>query len=334
MKTVLFDVEQNEIETYKQLLSDIDEVDCHTEPLIESSINLAQDAEVLSVFVTSKITADMLAKLTNLKYIVCRSTGYDNIDIEAAKKRDVAVCNVPNYGEHTVAEYAFTILLSITRKLQDSISQVQQGQIDHTKLVGTDLAGSTLGVIGAGRIGQRLIKIAKGFEMNIVAYDPFPMPEVAKQLGFEYVELDELYSRADIVSLHVPGGKDNKKLVDKDSLAKFKDGAILINTARGDLVDNLALIEALQSGKLSGAGMDVLDGEAMIDIDHEIALLRQSNSKELKLSTELDVLEKMPNVILSPHNAYNTKQALQRIRKSTVETILGFKDSSIQNQVN
>ena len=248
MRTILFDVEQNEIETYKQLLADVGEVDCHTEPLNEESIAMATNAEVISVFVTSKITESMLSKLANLKYIVCRSTGYDNIDVESAKKHDIVVCNVPNYGEHTVAEYAFTLLLSLTRKLQDSISQVQQGQIDHTKLVGTDLAGSTLGVVGAGRIGQRLIKIAKGFEMSVVAYDPFPKPEVAKQLGFEYVELDELYTSADIVSLHVPGSKDNKKLIDKDALEKFKDGAILINTARGDLVDNLALIEALQSG--------------------------------------------------------------------------------------
>lgn len=334
MKIILFDVEQNEIETYRQLLADASEVDCHTEPLNEETIAMATDAEVISVFVTSKITEGMLSKLPSLKYIVCRSTGYDNIDIKAAKKHDVVVCNVPNYGEHTVAEYAFTLLLSLTRKLQDSISQVQQGQIDHTKLVGTDLAGSTLGVVGAGRIGQRLIKIAKGFEMNIIAYDPFPKPEVAKKLSFEYVELDELYSRADVVSLHVPGGKDNKKLIDKDALAKFKDGAILINTARGDLVDNLALIDALQSGKLFGVGLDVLDGEAMIDIDHEMALLKQGSSKELKLSTELDVLKKMPNVILSPHNAYNTNQALQRIRKSTVETIIDFANSKVQNQVN
>lgn len=334
MKTILFDVEQNEAETYKQLLSENGEVECHTEPLSEETVGMARDGEVLSVFVTSKVTASMYTKMPNLKYIVCRSTGYDNIDIESAKKHGVVVCNVPNYGEHTVAEYTFTLLLSLARKLQDSITQVQLGQIDHTKLVGTDLAGSTLGVIGAGRIGQRVIKIAKGFEMNVVAYDPFEKPEVAKQLGFEYVELNDLYSNSDVITTHVPGSKENVKMINKDSLAKFKDGVILINTARGDLVDNVALIDALQSGKLAGAGLDVLDGEAMIDIDHEMALLKQANTKELKLSTELDVLEKMPNVILTPHNAYNTKQALQRIRKSTAETILGFQDSKIQNQVN
>ncbi len=332
MKTILFNVEQNEVETYKQLLND--EVECHIEPLNEQSTNLAQSAEVISVFVTSKITSAMLAKLPNLKYIVCRSTGYDNVDIKAAKEHNVVVCNVPNYGEHTVAEYTFTLLLSLTRKLQDSIGQVQLGQIDHTKLVGTDLAGSTLGVIGAGRIGQRVIKIAKGFEMNVVAYDPFEKPEVAKQLGFEYVELDELLSQSDVVTLHVPAVKENEKLINKDALSKFKDNAILINTARGDLVDNVALIDALQNSKLAGAGLDVLDGEAMIDLDHELALLKQTSLKDLRLSAELDILEKMPNVILTPHNAYNTHQALQRIRKSTAETILGFQDSKIQNQVN
>ncbi len=334
MRVVLFDIDQNETEIYKQLLSNIEVVDCFSDSLNENSIKLASDAEVVSVFVTSKISAKMLSDLPKLKYIVCRSTGFDNIDIESAKKHGVMVCNVPNYGEHTVAEYAFTLLLSLTRKLQDSIEQVHQGQIDHTKLIGTDLAGSTLGVVGAGRIGQRLISIARGFEMNVVAYDPFPKPEVANQLGFKYVELDELLSISDAVSLHVPGGKNNAKLINKDSLSKFKDGAILINTARGDLVDNLALIEALQNNKLGGAGLDVLEGEAMIDIDHETALLQKPNVKDLKLSTELDILEKMPNVILSPHNAYNTKQALQRIRQSTAETIIGFESSKIKNQVN
>ncbi|MDQ5943553.1 MAG: D-lactate dehydrogenase [Patescibacteria group bacterium] len=334
MKVVLFDLEQNEIETYKQLLTNSSDVSCHTEPLNEDSLSMASDAEVISVFVTSRITSDMFSKLTNLKYIVCRSTGYDNVDTKAAKEKDIVVCNVPNYGEHTVAEYAFTLLLSLTRKLQDSISQVQQGKIDHTKLVGTDLAGSTLGVIGAGRIGQRMITIANGFEMKVIAYDPFAKPEVAKKLGFEYVELDELFARADIVTLHVPGGKNNDAIINESTLEKFKDGALLINTARGDLVDNVALIEALENGKLAGAGLDVLDGESMIDIDHEMALLKKSTAKELKLSAELAILEKMPNVILSPHNAYNTHQALQRIRKSTAETIIGFEDAKIQNQVN
>ncbi len=334
MKVALFDVDQNETGIYKQLLSTKGVVDCFNESLNEDSIKLASNAEVVSVFVTSKISAKMFSDLPKLKYIVCRSTGYDNIDIESAKKHGIVVCNVPNYGEHTVAEYAFALLLTVTRRIQESSKQVSQGQIDHTKLVGTDLASSTLGVVGAGRIGQRVIKIARGFEMNVVAYDPYPKPEVAKTLGFEYLELDDLFAKADVVTLHVPGGKNNEKLINKNSLSKFKDGAILINTARGDLVDNLALIEALQSGQLAGAGLDVLDGEAMIDIDHETALLQKPTIKDLKLSAELDILEKMPNVIISPHNAYNTRQALQRIRQSTVETIIGFESSKVQNQVN
>lgn len=334
MKVVLFDLEQNEIETYKQLLEGNDNVECYTDSLNEENVNLVDGVEVVSVFVTSNITSAMLSKLPDLKYIVCRSTGYDNVDIKSAKQHNVVVCNVPNYGEHTVAEYAFTLLLSLTHKLQDSIAQVRDGQIDHTLLVGTDLSGSTLGVIGAGRIGQKVISIAKGFDMKVVAFDPFPKPEIAKQLGFEYVELDELFAQSDVVTMHVPAVKENERLIDKEALSKFKDGAILINTARGDLVDNLALIDALQNGKLAGAGLDVLDGEAMIDIDHEMALLKHSSTKELKLSAELSILEKMPNVILTPHNAYNTHQALQRIRKSTVETILGFGESKIINQVN
>lgn len=334
MKITLFDIEPNESELYQQMLSENTEAECITEPLSSENIELAVNSEIISVFVTSKITATMLEKLGNTKLIICRSTGYDNIDTEAAKRAGIAVSNVPNYGEHTVAEYTFALLLSLSRKLQYATVQVGQGQIDHTKLVGNDLAGSTLGVIGAGKIGQRVIKIARGFEMNVVAYDPYPKPEVAKALGFEYVEFDDLFAKANVITLHVPGGKDNKQIIDSNALAKFKKGAVLINTARGDLVDNVALINALQNGKLAGAGLDVLDGEAMIDIDHEMALLAKSKAKDLRLSAELDILEKMPNVILSPHNAYNTHQALQRIRKSTVETVIEFTKGKVTNQVN
>lgn len=334
MKIVLFDVEPNESELYQQMLSENIEVECITEPLSLDNIELTANSEIISVFVTSKITSAMLGKLSNTKLIICRSTGYDNIDIEAAKSLGIAVSNVPNYGEHTVAEYTFALLLSLSRKLQDSMAQVSKGQVDHTKLVGNDLAGSTLGVIGAGKIGQRVIKIARGFEMNVVAYDPYPKPEVAKALGFEYLELDDLFAKADVITLHVPGSKDNQQMINSGALEKLKKGTVLINTARGDLVDNVALINALQNGRLAGAGLDVLDGEVMIDIDHEMALLAKSKAKDLRLSAELDILEKMPNVILSPHNAYNTHQALQRIRKSTVETVIEFTKGKVTNQVN
>lgn len=334
MKIILFDVEQNEVETYQKLLASTEQIECLAEPLNEESVSKASEAEIVSVFVTSKITADMIKKLPHLKLIVCRSTGYDNVDTLAAKNNNIVVENAPNYGEHTVAEYAFMLLLALTRKLQGATAQVNSGQIDHTQLVGTDLLGSTLGVIGAGKIGQRVIKIAKGFEMNVVAYDPYPNAEAAKELGFEYVQLDELYAQADVISLHIPATPESKNMINAEVFKKLKKDTYLINTSRGDLVDNAALIDALENGNVAGAGLDVLEGEAMIDIDHELALLKHPNNLELKLSAELDILEKMPNVILSPHNAYNTHQALQRIRETTSENINGFINGEIKNQVN
>jgi len=299
-----------------------------------SEDNLNPDTEVISVFVTSTVSREVIDRLPKLRLIACRSTGFNNIDLEAAAARGIAVVNVPTYGESTVAEYAFTLLLALTRKLPDSLGFLNR-DVPVSSLMGTDLHEKTLGIIGTGHIGQHVIKIAKGFEMRVVAFDPFPNDEVAKKLGFEYVPLEELLKIADVVTLHAPLTPDNKHLLNTDRLALMKPTAVVVNTARGELIDTEALANALENKQIAGAALDVLEGEQLFNVHEEVALLRSHTlpSSTGEQSVALMALNKMPNVILTPHNAFNTEEAIGRINSVTCENIIRFWYSDVPNAV-
>lgn len=321
----------------KQQLSDgLRETD-HTWHFVEDTIscdNLNPDSEVISVFVTSTVTAEIIDALPRLRLIACRSTGFNNIDLAAAEARGITVVNVPTYGESTVAEYAFSLLLALTRKLTKTLASFDE-EIDAAQIMGTDLNGKCMGIIGAGRIGQHAISIAKGFGMEVLAYDPFPKDELAKELGFSFVELDELLRRSDFVSLHAPFVGNNKHLINAENIRLMRPSAILVNTARGELVDTRALTEALQERRIAGAGLDVLEGEQLMHVGEEVMLLR-SERKPLELmqhSVELLALHKMPNVILTPHNAFNTVEAVHRINGTTTDNIKNFWYNNVPNKV-
>lgn len=299
-----------------------------------SSDNLNPEAEAISVFVTSEITSEIIERLPKLRLIACRSTGYDKIDLETAAKHNVTVVNVPTYGENTVAEYAFTMLLALMRRLPEVLASTRE-PVPSADLRGYDLEGKTFGAIGTGHIGQKALKIAGGFSMNAIAYDTFKKPELESEYHFKYVELDELLASADVVSLHVPLLPSTQHMMNSERLAKMKPGAILINTARGELVDTKALIGALDSGRLGGAALDVLEGEALLNVHEETALLRSQVLPEdaMRHSVEISVLEKMPNVIVSPHNAYNTVEAIKRINDTTAANIVSFIAGKTENEV-
>ena len=233
-----------------------------------------KDAEVVSVYTTSNIDNDFIAHSPKLKLITCRSTGFDNIDLKSANKHKVTVCNVPAYGQTTVAEYAILLMLMSVRKIPAVLKSVTEGQVDYKKLTGYTLHGKTLGIIGTGKIGQSVITIAKAMGMHIVAFDPYPNEDAATKLGFSYVKLPELLAGADLVSLHAPLTPKNKHMINKQALELMKNHAILINTARGELVDTEALIEALRNKQIAGAALDVIEGERTIDIESEHDLLR------------------------------------------------------------
>ncbi len=319
-----------------QLNSCLVSTDHHWE-FIADKIELANcnaETEVISVFISSNVTREIIEALPKLKLIACRSTGFNNIDLAATQDHNVTVVNVPTYGEATVAEYAFTLLLALMRKLP-AVLQIENEQFSTAELMGHDLQSKTFGVVGTGHIGQKALKIANGFSMNTLGYDSFQKIELQDECHFQYVSLDELLERSDIVSLHLPYLPSTHHIMDRDHLSKMKPGAILINTARGELVDSKALFELLDNGKLGGAAIDCIEGEALLNYHEEIALLRSETLPEdvLRHGVEISVLEKMPNVIISPHNAFNTVEAIMRINQTTAQNIIDYWFGKTPNQV-
>lgn len=319
----------------KQQLTDGLSVTDHQWEFVDDEItnkNINPDAEIISVFVSCTVTREMIEAMPKLTLICCRSTGYNNIDLSAAKERNITVVNVPVYGDATVAEYAFTMLLALTRKLE-AVLESEHEQFHPPELTGVDLSGKTFGVIGAGSIGQKALKIANGFSMRTLAHDPFPKEGLDQELGFSYVSLDELLAQSDFISLHVPYNKDTHHLIGKHQLSAMKAGAIIINTARGALINTPALIEALSTGHLGGAALDVIEGEKLLNLEEELALIESGETEDdtLRRSVEISALKKMPNVIVSPHNAYNTTGAIGRINGTTVQNIIDFYNGHIPN---
>lgn len=295
--------------------------------------NIDHEAEIISVFVASKVSGEVIEKLPSLRLIACRSTGFNNIDLEACKERNIAVLNVPSYGENTVAEYTFGLLLSLTRRIINASEAFKRGGAGHGDLRGIDLHGKTLGLVGSGRIGRNVAAIAKGFGLNIKAYDLYPNNEWAERSGVEYVALDDLLKNSDFITLHVPYSKDVHHMIDRAKLELVKPTAILINTARGELVDTSALLESLVNGKLGGAAIDVFEGESLVDVHNELLALRDDNHDLLEHALEQDALGKLPNVIVTNHNAFNTVEAIGRINKTTAENIIKFLNGETQNSV-
>lgn len=300
-----------------------------------SPATAAPDATVVSVFVSSPVTAEIMSAMPSLKLIACRSTGIDNVDLAAAKSRGIAVASVPTYGDHTVAEYTFALLLSLTRKLPQAMSALEHGHTDHPALEGSDLAGKTLGLIGTGKIGRNVAVIAKAFGMNITAYDPFPNTEAAASIGFTYAALDDVIRTADVITLHVPLTPDTRHLISRERLALAKPSAIIVNTARGEVVDTKALVEALAEHRLSGAALDVFEGEKLSDTQEELMQLRAAAVDQMVLEQhlELGILKNMPNVILTNHNAFNTAEAVGRINDTTIANITSYIANKPQNLV-
>ena len=273
-----------------------------------------KDVDILTVFVHTNVTKQILQKLKNLKLIVTRSTGFDQIDLEESKEKGITVNNVPAYGSETVAEYTFGLILNLARKYVDLTNRSKQNNYEFSDLMGFDLSGKTIGVIGAGKIGRNTLQIAKGFDMNLVAHDIYEDAESAKQIGYEYVNMETLLATSDIISLHTPLNDYTANLLSRENLSKIKKGAVLINTARGDLIQNVDLLWALENGIFSAAGLDTIQDEKLI-------LSNTPNETQKKIL-------KHPNVIFTPHSAFYTKEAVTRILNTTVENIKNYSASN------
>lgn len=295
------------------------------DPVTPDKLVADDDFEILVIFVSSQIDEKVLAHFPKVRALVTRSTGYDHIDLAVCRVRGITVSNVPAYGEATVAEYTFALLLSLSRKIYLGYRQVREtGSFNVTNLRGFDLEGKTLGVVGTGRIGRHVVRIARGFGLKVIVYDTRPDNQFAETMGISYQSFPELLAKSDIVTLHVPALPETEHLLNPTTFAQMKSGAILVNTSRGSVVDTQALVVALKSGHLAGAALDVLEEEGVIR--DELDLLVAGHPEEHNLKTVLanHVLINFPNVIVTPHNAFNTSEALQRILDTTLDNIREF----------
>jgi D-lactate dehydrogenase len=291
-------------------------------------------AEVLCVFIETRIGKAEIDRFPALKLIATRSTGFDHIDLAVAKERGITVVNVPFYGENTVAEFAFALLLALSRRIIDADERVREdGIFSPTGLRGFDLAGKTLGVVGCGHIGIHVIRMAKGFGMKVTVFDVHRDEALSSTLGFAYATLPELLASSDIISLHVPYNPHTHHLINKENIGNIKKGAYLINTARGAVIETEALVEALKSGAIAGAGLDVLEEEGELADEEHFLTDHQAQTAELKIALANHYLISHPKVIVTPHVAFNTTEAVERILNTTIENIASFATGTPKNTV-
>lgn len=288
----------------------------------------SKNVEVLACFIFTVLDKAALDKFTNLKCIVTMSAGYDHIDMDECNKRGIVVLTAPKYGDNTVAETAFGILLNLTRKLNIANSRAENGVLSFAGLLGTDLKGKTFGVMGTGNIGRAAIGIANGFGMNVIGYDAFPRKELEKELNFKYVDKNEILSASDVISLHMPYLKSTHHIIDYEAFKSMKRNAILLNTSRGELVNTNDLIRALDDGLISGAGLDVLEGDKLIKAGHELM------GDEKKYQEYFDNLRRKENVFICPHISFYSSEALVRIMDITLKNMYDYiENRGFENRV-
>jgi len=331
-KIVFYELEDWEKDYIKERLPGYELV-FYNEHLDSKSLKTAKDVDAIGIFIYSEITPEVIASIPNLKLVATMSTGYDHINLNETKKKNITVCNVPSYGENTVAEHTFALILALSKKIIESAERAKKGDFSLDGLRGFDLKGKTIGIIGTGKIGKHVVRIAKGFEMNILAYDAYPDNNFAQQNGFKYVGLDELLSNSDVITLHAPYMESTHHMININNIGKIKKGAILINTARGGLVETNAIIEALKQGIISAAGLDVLEEECFIREEKQLLSNVYKATCDLNVVLQEHMLMSQDNVIITPHNAFNTKEALQRILDTTIDNIKKFFEGNAVNVV-
>lgn len=289
---------------------------------------------VLSCFIRSQVDAEFLGQCPDLRLIATRSTGFDHIDLGYCASRGIAVTNVPQYGENTVAEHTFGLILALSRNVYEAVDRVKRANFDLEGLMGFDLNGKTLGVVGAGKIGLHVIRMGRAMNMRVLAFDTRPQGILAEVLGFEYRSLDDLLRESDVVTLHVPLNPHTRHMLNAEKLGLMKRGAILVNTSRGAVVDSAALLQKLNEGHILSAALDVLEGEEVITED--LVLLREETEgtlDKLRLAVEAYQLMHHPRVLVTPHIAFYSREALQRIILTTVQNIAAFQAGQPQNMI-
>lgn len=299
------------------------EIDYFEPKLNETTAIMAKGYDAVVAFVNDTIdkkTIDILYE-NGIRIIGMRCAGYNNVDFKAAYNK-IHIVRVPAYSPYAVAEHAIALLLTLNRKIHRAYVRTKEHNFSLNGLMGFDLHGKTVGVIGTGKIGRIFIDICKGFGMNVIAYDPYPI----ENADIEYVSLEEMYSRADIISLHCPLTKETKHLINKDSLDQMKKGIVIVNTSRGALIDSDALLQAIKEEKVGGAALDVYEEETDFfyeDLSHAIIQ-----------DDVLSGLISMPNVIVTSHQAFLTQEALNNIAEITLQNLSDFfENRALPNEI-
>ena len=288
--------------------------------LNDETVSLAAGFEAVCVFVNDQVNAAVIARLHSLgvRLIALRCAGYNNVDLSPAKKHGVTVVRVPAYSPYAVAEHTIALMLALNRKLHRAYNRVREGNLALDGLVGFDLHGKTVGVIGTGQIGTVVAQILTGFGCPTLAFDPFPNA-ACRSLGVRYVELNQLFAESDIITVHCPLTPENKHLINGQALEKMKNGVMLINTSRGALLDTVAIIEGLKSGKIGYLGLDVYEEEEEIFFEDRSGSIL-SDDVFARLLT-------FPNVIITGHQAFFTREALLNIADTTIDNITKFENN-------
>ena len=314
MKIAFFDTKEYD----KKVFNKYNEKYGYDITYFESKLNsetalLAKGYDVVCIFVNDNADSKTLKILqeNGVKCVALRCAGFNNVSLE--DKGDLRVVRVPEYSPYSVAEHAVALLLNINRKIYKSYQRTKKYNFSIDGLLGFDIHGKTIGVIGTGKIGRVFIEIMNGFGANIIAYDLFENESAQKELGFKYVTLDELYEKSDIISLHCPLTKETERIINKESIEKMKEGVIIINCSRGKLINTDDLISELETGKIGGVGLDVYE-------DEEDYFLRDL-SNEYKRDKDLSILLSMPNVLITSHQAFFTQEAINKIANDTLDNI-------------
>lgn len=292
-----------------------------------------KDADIISVFTNSRVDEKVLKQFEKLKLIALRSVGFNHIDIDYCEKEGIQVENTPNYGNKSVAEFAFALLLDVCRKVTRSYIEYKEMNVKTQTLIGQELGGKTIGIVGLGAIGGEFARLAYGFDMNILGVDRTPKCELTEKYNVRFTDFDTLLEQSDFISLHAPLTKDNYHMFNEESFKKMKPSSIIINTARGELIDTGALYNALNKKEIAGAGLDVLESEETISDPDYLIDINRLNDCALKQTILNTRLQQFTNVIITPHIAYNTKEAIHRILETTMSNIGAFLDGHIQNSV-
>lgn len=269
-------------------------------------IEKCKDAEILCVFIYSKLSKKVFDSLNKLRFVVTRSVGYDHIDLATAKEKGIPVCNVPDYGAHVIAEHVFALLLSGLRRVAEGEERIEKNlTFDFHGLRGKALKGKTMGIVGAGKIGKNAARIASlGFLMDVIAHDPFQDEDAARENHFSYVPLEEIWEKSDIISLHCPLTEGTQHLVDSKTIAAMKDGVTIVNTSRGEVIETEALIEGVKKGKIAHVALDVLEHERSIEKNQELL--------------------EFPNVVITPHIAFYADDSMKKMYSEAIASIERF----------